>query len=277
MKPTTKLKSAGIAAALLLSPLSAAVAQEMDEDVFARVNGKEIKLGAINSMVGQGNVSPQQIMQMVDQVVNSAILAQQAEELGLDESEAAQNELELLRMQVLARAYVQDFLAKQEIGEDSIGARYEELKGSAPTGNEYLSSHILVATEDEALEAIEEIGGDPEAFARVATERSTDPGSAANGGSLGWAPAQTFVPEFAEALEALEPGEITSEPVESQFGWHIIYAQDSRAIEFPPLDEGRRQQILEQLRGELVAAEVDRLVAEADIEINPALGGEAGN
>ena len=263
--------------ALLIALSASSLAADLDDDTFALVNGEEIKADVIKLIVGDNPVSPEQFDQLAERIVSNMVIAQEAVSEGLENDERVQSELALTRMQVLARAYISEFLEQKEISDEQVESKYEELKGSSSTsGLEYLASHILVGTKEEADAAIEQIGGDPDKFAEVAAEISNDPGSAAQRGSLGWAPSQTYVPEFATALESLQPGNMTSEPIQTQFGWHVVFVEDTRPIEFPPLDATQRQQILEQLRTELIAVEVERLVDSAEIEVNESLA-SSGN
>lgn len=261
-----------VATALALATLSSLPsAQELGPGVFATVNGKEIKEDLFRAIVGENEVTAEQFEQIANRLISSTVIAQAATEQGLADDPSIQVEIEWTNQQILARAYIQEFLAANQIDDAQVEAKYEELKQGLAQGLEYLSSHILVATEEEAVQAIEDIGNDPEKFAMVAAERSIDKGSAAQGGGLGWATAQTYVPEFKSALESMETGQISEVPVQSQFGWHVIHVLDSRQVEVPPLDEARSQQIREQLQAELITAEVDRLIEAADIEINESL------
>ena len=258
--------------ALLIASCASSLAAELDSDTFALVNGEKIKADVIKLIVGDSPVSPEQFGQLAERIVSNLVIAQEAVNDGLENDERVQSELALTRMQVLARAYISEFLEQKDISDEQVESKYEELKGSSSTsGLEYLSSHILVGTKEEADAAIEQIDGDPDKFAEVAAEISNDPGSAAQKGSLGWAPSQTYVPEFAAALESLQPGNMSSEPFQTQFGWHIVFVEDTREIEFPPLDAAQKQQILEQLRTELIAEEVERLVTSSEIEVNESL------
>jgi peptidyl-prolyl cis-trans isomerase C len=117
-------------------------------------------------------------------------------------------------------------------------------------------------TEEEAQAVIDELAEGAD-FAELAAERSVGP-SGPNGGQLGWFTAGMMVPEFEEAVFALEPGEV-SEPVETQFGWHVILLSDTRAQEPPALEEVRAE-LLEGLRRARVDARVEELMSEAEIE-----------
>jgi len=113
---------------------------------------------------------------------------------------------------------------------------------AATPASEYNASHILVATEDAAAALRAELDGGAD-FAELAKLNSTD-GSAASGGELGWFGLGMMVKPFEDAVVAMQPGEIAG-PVQTQFGWHLIRLNETRAAALPPLD---------QMRGELAAA-----------------------
>ncbi|MDV7395152.1 peptidylprolyl isomerase, partial [Arthrospira platensis SPKY1] len=110
---------------------------------------------------------------------------------------------------------------------------------------EYRSRHILVETEQQAKDLIAQIKGGAR-FEAIARAQSIDTGSGAQGGDLDWAGADVFVPEFSEAMVKLAKGQMTDEPVRSQFGWHIIRVDDIRQMELPSMDDVRPQ-IVQQL------------------------------
>jgi peptidyl-prolyl cis-trans isomerase C len=127
---------------------------------------------------------------------------------------------------------------------------------------EYNAAHILVADEAKARELKAEIDGGAD-FAEVAAANSSD-GSAANGGDLGWFGAGQMVPEFETAVSALEPGAV-SEPVQTQFGWHLIRLNETRESTAPALEEVRAE-IENQLRQEALQARIATLKSSATIE-----------
>ena len=251
---------------------SAATSQELGDDVFAVVNGAEISMTAINLVLGANQLEPQQQDEVLQRLVANMIVAQEALSKGLDKNPQVQAELELTRMQLLARAYIQDLLAANPIDETQIKSKYDEVATQLTGRQEYKAFHILVDSEDDAKELVTAIDGNFEKFKEAAQDRSIDTVSAAVGGDLDWGPAETYVPEFAQALQALAPGEFTSAPVQTQFGWHLIYLEDKRPIELPALDDQQRQQLTEVIRNELITNEYDRLVSQADVVINESLG-----
>ena len=128
-------------------------------------------------------------------------------------------------------------------------------------GREYNAAHILVETEEQATELKAEIDGGAE-FAAVAREHSTD-GAAANGGALGWFGLGMMVPEFEDAVVALEPGQV-SDPVQTQFGWHLVRLNDTRLATAPTLDEVR-DAIAGELRDGAVQSYIEEITAGAEV------------
>ena len=161
---------------------------------------------------------------------------------------------------------LQAALADLKIDEAAVDKFYGENQAQF---TETCVSHILVATPEEAgaLKAQIAAGAD---FAAVAREKSTDPGSGANGGELGCVRPGSFVPEFETAMESLTPGQV-SDPVQTQFGAHLILVTERRA---QPLEEARaeiRQQLLTGGQADFEAF-VDEALAKAKIEVNPRYG-----
>lgn len=119
---------------------------------------------------------------------------------------------------------------------------------------EFNAKHILVASEQEAKDIIAELnkGG---SFAKIAKDKSKDPGSKDKGGELGWFPANTMVKPFAEALSALKKGSVSAAPVQTQFGWHVIKLEDTRPLQAPEFDK-----VKDDLAKTLQQKQLDKLV-----------------
>lgn len=166
------------------------------------------------------------------------LVTKKAREAGLDQTESFQARMETLENQMLMEIYLRE-QAEAAITEDKIKALYQEKIAEMGGTEEVKASHILVATEDEAKEILTMLraGGD---FAEIAREKSKDPGSKAKGGDLGYFTKDRMVEAFADAAFALEPGKL-SEPVETDFGWHIIKVEDKRTTPPPSLEELRPQ------------------------------------
>ena len=167
---------------------------------------------------------------------------------------------DFVKFQLLQEKAVRDF----KVTDEEVQAYYDQ------ASQELEASHILVETEEEAKAIYEELkaGGD---FAAIATEKSKDPGSAANGGSLGWFTVGQMVQEFNDAAYALKVGEI-SEPVQSQHGYHIIKLTNKRAVENYGKLEDKKEEIVEVIKDQKAATiqweTVEaRLIKESKVDI----------
>lgn len=240
--------------ALALSALmaSAAVAQDgaaSAEDVLATVNGKTITVGDVTyarAALGEAveKVPAAQRDEMVlSLLIDMALMAKAAEAEGMADTPEFQRRMDFQRLQALQEVYMSEVVASA-VTEEALTARYEEEVAKLPK-EELTASHILVETEEEALDLIEQINRG-EDFAALAEEHSKDPGSAQRGGSLGSFTRGRMVKPFEDAVFALDEGEVTSEPVQSQFGWHIIRLDSRGEVEVPPLEQvaGQLQQLL---------------------------------
>ena len=149
--------------------------------------------------------------------------------------------------------------------DDEVRARYDKQMADTPPVNEVKARHILVKTKEEALEIVKQLdaGGD---FEAIAKEKSADPGSGAQGGDLGYFGPGQMVPEFEKAAFALEIGAYTKEPVQSQFGWHVIKVEDKRAQQPPAFDQVK-DQIRSVVFREKYFALVKQLRTEAKVDI----------
>lgn len=172
-----------------------------------------------------------------DEIINLEVISQAAAKSGIDKQPEIAQQLELTRQSVLAGAYVQDYAKTHPIGDDVLKQEYEALKKRV--GNkEYKIEHILVPTEAEA-KAVEAELKKGAKFAKVAKAKSQDPGSKDNGGALGtngWSIPSSFVEPFAAAVLKLNKGQ-TSEPVQTQYGWHVIRLEDIRDLKVPTFEE----------------------------------------
>jgi peptidyl-prolyl cis-trans isomerase C len=148
------------------------------------------------------------------------------------------------------------------VSEEAVQAAYDAEFASQEAGTEYNASHILVETEDAAKDIVEALKGGAD-FAAMARDKSTGP-SGPGGGSLGWFGTGAMVPEFENAVVALEVGAV-SEPVKTQFGWHVIKLNETRLIDVPELEDVR-EQMEQKAREDAVTAQIEALVAQADLE-----------
>ena len=266
-----KLWTIAAAALCSLAVGVAALSQETpaeDDPVVATVNGAPVHRGEIEAAA---RALPQQMQQMpiqvlygmlLDRVIDFRLLADEAERRNVDEDPTAQVALEQARAAVLREFLVQQAI-EEGMTEEKVRARYDEKKAEDGFAQEQVHArHILVETEDEAKAAIAQIEGGAD-FAAVAQEHSIDSSSAA-GGDLGFITRDQVVPEFGEAAFALEAGEISPEPVQSQFGWHVIDVVERRTIE--PTFEETAPVLRQELAREIVTALVEDLRGDAEIE-----------
>ena len=236
----------------------------------ATVNGAPIGQSTVDAIVKQAAASgrpdtPETRKAVIDQLALQMAIAQEAVKKGLDKKPEVMEQVEVMKQSVLANAYVQDFVKSNPVTEEALKAEYERVKASV-SGTEYKARHILVEKEAEAKDIIAKLKKDPAAFAKLAAEKSKDPGSKAKGGDLGWFDVRSMVPEFGAAVSKLEKGKFTEAPVKTQFGYHVILLDDTRPIAAPPL-EAVTPQLKQQLAQQGWQKQVDSLKAAAKIEI----------
>lgn len=274
MSSLRSLRAIAGAAIVFAATVPAATAQDTqdaEEDrVVATVNGDDIMLSEVLAMLDQlppnmvQQIPPPMLVPLVaDQLVNGRLMAAEGYAAGLEESEDVQARLEQAERQFVQQAWL-DQTVEERITDERLQTIYDELVMAQPPQEEVQARHILVETEEEALEVIAAIeeGGD---FAELAQERSTGP-SGPRGGDLGYFSQGDMVPAFGEAAFALEVGAHSTEPVETQFGWHVIKVEDRRTVEPPSLEEVRPQ-IEDELRNRLSQEIVAELRDSAEITL----------
>lgn len=197
---------------------------------------------------------------MLQEMIRREVFAAAAVTSGVADQPDIAAELEAARQQILANAYLAQAIEPQ-LTDETVRARYDELVAEAPQEEEVSARHILVETEETAIEVKAEADGGAD-FAELAKERSTGPSGPA-GGDLGFFTFEDMVPEFAEAAFALQPGEI-SEPVQTSFGWHVIKVEERRQVP-PPAFEELAQQIARELAQEFATAEVEALTDDVGV------------
>ena len=241
----TKTRRIAQAASALTLALAASAAMAQN---IAIVNGKAVPKARYDAMMaqiaksGQSANTPDLEQRVKEQLVLREIFAQEAERRGLAASADYRAQMEFARQSVLIQALFADYEKKNPTTEAEARAEYDKIKASAGD-KEYRARHILVEKEDEAKALLAQIKSGAK-FEDLAKANSKDPGSAENGGDLDWASPGNYVPEFSAAMTKLEKGQVTPEPVKSQFGFHIIKLEDVRANQsIPPFDEVKDQLI----------------------------------
>ncbi len=263
-----------LTAAALACTLSAPATAQDASTVLATVNGTDVTLGHLVAML---NRLPEQYKTLPDDTLYQGLLEQIIQHQALADS--IEPELatgDQLGLENEMRAFLSgrfiDRAAADPVTDEEVQAAYDAEFANVEPETEYNASHILIETEEEAraLKAQLDDGAD---FAELAREHSTGP-SGPNGGQLGWFGAGRMVPEFEEAVVALEDGGI-SDPIETQFGWHLIILNESREVGAPPLEEVR-QQLEQGVLEQRVSAAIDGAVDAADVtvldvEIDPSI------
>jgi peptidyl-prolyl cis-trans isomerase C len=224
------------------------------------VNGVTIPQSRFEAMAkeleAQGHpASPDREKAIREELVSREVLAQAAKKRGLEKDPQVQAQMDMARQAVLVRALLDSELKAHPVSDADLEKQYEQFKGSMGT-NEYKVRHILVDSEAEAKSIIDQLnkGGD---FAKLAKEKSKDPGSKDNGGDLDWGPAGRYVKPFADAVQALPKGGTTKEPVKTDFGYHVIRVDDVRPLKVPSFAE-----VKEQFRQRSQQQEMQRFVAD---------------
>ena len=222
------------------------------------VNGVTIPKSRIDAMnkelstQGQPD-TPERHQAVKDELVNRELIAQAAQRRGLDKNSDVAAQMEMARQAVLVRALFEDEVKKNPITDAQLEQQYTQFKGSMGT-NEYKVRHILVDKEEDAKAIIAELnkGGD---FAKIAKEKSKDPGSKDNGGDLDWGPSARYVKPFADSVTSMQKGQTTPAPVKTDFGYHVIRLDDVRPLQVPPFAE-----LKEQFRQRAQQQQIQKLV-----------------
>ena len=258
-----------LAVSLLTASLSLPVAAQetevsLGETVVATVNGQDITLGhmiAARATLDEryDNVPAKELYDgILQQLVQQTALSQKLVELQPLVKLTLENEERSLKAaQVIERSLT------DAVSDSDIQTAYDTQFGGLDPNEEYNASHILVATQEEAI-ALKELLEGGANFAATAREHSTGP-SGPNGGELGWFGTGMMVPSFEAATIALEVGEVSA-PVETQFGWHLITLNDTRMEEIPTLGEVR-EQLVRELRTEAVTGIIASATDGVDVVI----------
>ncbi|MGF7006472.1 peptidylprolyl isomerase [Aminobacter sp. BE322] len=251
------------------APAAAAAAPVDPAKVVATVNGQDITEADITlaeSDLGAqfGRLPPEQRRAAaLSSIIEIRLLAAQAAEKGLDKDAEFQRRMAFLTQRALHGEMVEKEVAGKLTDAD-IRARYDKEIAAQPPVNEVHARHILVKTKEEAEAIIKKLDGG-EDFQKLANENTTDPSGKTSGGDLGYFGPGQMVPEFEKAALALEVGKYTKEPVQTQFGWHVIRVEDKRAQQPPAFEQVKeevrslliREKYIELVKGIRGAAKVD--------------------
>src|SRR5271163_3385714 len=230
-----------------------------DPKVLATVDGQPITDEDVaDALVDIGPSLPQKLegaarqKYVLDYLVDLKLAAKKAEADKLTASPEYERKMAYYRDK-LAMEQLLGSVGKAATTEEAERKAYDEAAKAEPPQEEVHARHILLPTEEEAKAALARVKGG-EDFAKVATELSKDPGG--EGGDLGWFTKDRMVPEFSAAAFKLEPGQI-SDPVKTQFGWHIIKVEEKRVKTFPPFEQVKEQAaryVAQKAQGDLIAS-----------------------
>ena len=194
----------------------------------------------LKERLAQGGQDTPEIRNQVKEELNTReLLAREAKKAGVDKNPDVKTQMDLASQTVLVRAYVSDWIKKNPIPDADLHTEYDKIK-SQIGDKEYKVRHILVKTEDEAKSIITELQKGAK-FEELAKARSEDPGSKEKGGDLDWNAPANFVKPFGDAMKATPKGKFTAQPVQTQFGWHVIEVDDIRDAKVPAFDEVKPQ------------------------------------
>jgi peptidyl-prolyl cis-trans isomerase C len=267
--------------ALLSVPISALKAQDSDP-LVARVNGvalHESDVAFAEEEIGGNmpNMPPAQKHDyLVNYLVDVVVLSQAADQQKLADRPDVKHRLTFDHNRLLMETLLQD-AGRATLSDEEEHKVYDEAVRQVKNEEEVHARHILVPTEDEAKAILAQLKSGAD-FATLAKEKSKDPG-AADGGDLGYFTKDQMVPEFADAAFRLDKGQI-SDPVKTQFGWHIIKVEDKRIKPTPTFEQVKPQidnyiahraqaALVEKLRATATIERLDKPVA-ADPSLNPA-------
>lgn len=258
------LKRLTLSITLALAAALPAAAEPDADTVVARVNGTEITLG---HMVIAHATLPQQYRQLPPNVLYNAILDQLIRQTALMQAHSGHDprhvrlSLENERRSLLAGEEVEAVMQNAATPEE-VRAFYDDKYSDGFGGDEFNAAHILVETEEEAKAIKVELDAGAD-FAETAKAKSTGP-SGPGGGALGWFGTGRMVPEFEAAVTGMEAGDI-SDPVQTQFGWHLIKLNEKRKSDAPAF-ETIQGQLVQEMREKAVENRVEDLLRGAKVE-----------
>ena len=250
---------------LSLAMASATLTLHADEDVvIATVNGDKIMKSTLDGyMTVLKKAGKADKQAAVDDLVATEIALQEAKKAGLLDRPEVKKAISDYTRNVLLKTWTKDKVDSFNITDEEIKKAYDE-RVTKLASKEFNARHILVKTEDDAKAIIKELEGGAD-FEKLAKEKSTGP-SGSNGGSLGWFKAKTMVPAFANAVKSMKKGDISKEPVKTQFGFHVIKLEDSRDAKLPTLEtlKGQLKRVIAQKK---MIAYMEDIKKGADIKI----------
>jgi peptidyl-prolyl cis-trans isomerase C len=231
----------------------------------AVVNGTPIKRAELDMVMRQIHQpdTPEVREKVKDKLVEFEVLRQEAVRRKLNQKEDVKFQMESASRQVLFSALMRDEFEKKTPTDEQLHAEYDREVAMTSGEKEYKVHHILVGSEAEAKDIIAKL--DKGAKFEDLAKGTKDVGSAANGGEMDWATPAAYVKPFSDAMVKLEKGKYTAAPVQSQFGWHVIRLDDTRAVTPPSFDQVKNH-LAENIQKREIQEFIDGLVKKATIK-----------
>lgn len=251
-----------------VAPQVAAQQDANDNSPVATVNGEAVlrsdALKAAESLPQQYQSQIEQLFPLlVQRAIDLRLIGLAAADSGLAEDEEVTERLAEQKLDIMREVYLERQI-DDRITDARLRTRYKAFLTENPPKAEISARHILVESEEDARKLIEELNGGAD-FTELAREHSTGP-SSVQGGDLGYFTEEQMVPEFATAAFGMEAGTYSADPVQTQFGWHVVRVEDHRLQEAPAFEEVQ-DQMQEEVRREALAEAVAELREGAAIEI----------
>ena len=257
-----------ILAFLLFSIMFLKATQAQNIPIVANVNNEDISL---ETMIHAMNELPPEIQSqpfmsyyedLLERVIDIKLFAQEGKKMKLDEEPSVRAAIDFVIEKVLMQAFLSKYI-QENIKEENLKASYNNFIADETSREEIKASHILMDTESEAIDVINMLN-DGDDFAELAKNKSTGP-SGPSGGDLGWFKRGQMVPPFEKAAFSLNKNEISQEPVQTQFGWHVIKIFDKRIPEAPSY-ESMKNKLIQDLERKIVSKKIQDLRNDALIE-----------
>lgn len=237
---------------------------------IAVVNGKPYPLDLfrvfylerLQETQGKNDAAFQQ--QAFNEFMSMIVASQEADKRKLQDRPDVTAAMELQRLKVMSNAALASMAQDLKITDDELKAAYDEVKKGA-NRIEYKARHILVKDEAEAKKLIKQLNKGAD-FSELAKKHSEGP-NGKTGGDLGWVDGTQTVKPFADAIAAMKPGTYSKEPVQTQFGWHIIKLEDTRTAQ-PPAFEDAKPQLTALVQRQKLSQEIAKLRDSAMVELN---------
>lgn len=231
-----------LAATLLLS------ASSLSAQTFATVDGENITESDIATVIRDPRIQfdklpKEQQDQVIQQLVEKKLLTKKAFQSGVESQPAFKEAMEKLKKEIALEVWMQDQYKDIQVSDAEIKGFYQKNKDKFKQPEQYRARHILLKSEADAKAIIDELNkaGDKQAkFIDLAKTKSTGP-SGPNGGDLNWFTADRMVPEFSNATKQLKKGAYSKTPVKTQFGYHVIYLEDTKPASTVKLEDATNQ------------------------------------